>query len=217
MSFSNIISRVRSRKKPPAPKNIIYFGDSITHGALASDYLTTANLTFAKIVATYFGATFTNNGRDGTSARTHTSGVPYNGNHLEDIYTLANTGNYNSGQYLVVTYGANMEELSAAQWVADIKYCLNLLHGLGWQYNQMVIGTPPYYYNRVTDYGPYTAMPPKVAAVMDLADKLGCYKANHWDYMQPFDVSGSLLNGDLLHPNDAGHAKMAECLKNVWL
>lgn len=192
--------------------SIATFGDSITQGTGAS----VAANRWANLVATSRNALLSNQGISGTvtqNTNLTTTGLPQT-NNGRDRYISALLG-ANSVDEVYLLYGVNdsylkavnQPSLNVTEFSNDYQEIISGLLAAGIPATKITIGTPPYY----TIVSNQASQEEHATAVRALAVANGIKFA---DVRQAMIDSGwgSLNSGDNLHPNDAGHAVIANSM-----
>lgn len=191
------------------------FGDSITVGFAASPM----SLDWCTLLAAHYGASQNNQGISSTVLQNSngSGGVPLSSNGRSRFVSALLGGNKSS--MVAILYGFNdarytatPSSFSTANYIADYESILNGLFQGGYTQYQIVIGDMPYINTAGlavgcsdfcgTTQAVFTAYR---AAAAQVAQEYGVYFAGVGAAM----TSGggdTLISGDNLHPNNAGHA-----------
>ena len=188
------------------------FGDSITSGSGAS----TAANRWANLYSTAEGLYLVNRGVSGTvmqNTNQTTTGLP-RPNNGRDRYASVLTGSARAHK-VVILYGVNDGYLGAstepsmnvADFIVDYQAVIDGLFADGYTTDDIIIGSPPYY----TIVSNQVLQQEYADAVRALAVTNGVRYADVRQAM--IDGGGAtLLTGDNIHPNDAGHAVIATAI-----
>ncbi len=195
------------------------FGNSIINGVGSS----TQNLAWLYLMATALGATVTNNGIPGTVLQNSpdATGSP-RANNGRDRFVAALTG-ANKKALTIIAYGFNDLRYTGAPgtfnltaFTNDYREVLNGLRIRGILPSEILIVAP--YYGNAALYSTgstgftgsnATIHAQYVAACKALADEYGTFYFDAYAYMQA-NGGDSLIGGDNIHPNDAGHGVIAQ-------
>lgn len=195
--------------------SIVVFGDSITEGNAAS----TAANRWANLTASSLSGTLLNKGISGTYLQNTVlsgTGLPQT-NNGRDRYVDALLGR-NKQDKVFILYGTNdirsypaQPTLNVTDFTTDYGEILSGLIAGGYAPDDITIGTAPYcsYYDDPTE-GPIQQVLYNTA-VYNLAVTYGVRYADVYTYMLN-NGAGTLISGDNLHPNNAGHAAISTAL-----
>lgn len=185
------------------------FGDSITVGYNAS----TVAAKWLNIVAAALGVKPVNKGISSTTLQNTpytTTGLPGVSNG-RDRY-LADLTGANKAEWAFILYGVNDIRLSntsepsltVALYQNDLKEIVLGLIAEGYSPSKIIVGSPAYFING-DDPVRHAAI---AAAARQVAVETRVKYAGVYEYMSA-NGGASLVSGDQLHPNDAGHAAIA--------
>ena len=197
-------------------KSVVVFGDSITAGSKST---TVQNRWANKLAAETYGGGLLNQGSSGTVLQNtlwDTTNTP-GGNNGRDRYISALTGS-NKRDKCYILYGVNdidyvirgdLNSLNVVEFENDLTEIVSdLIANYGYTYNDIYIGSPPYFTAHGNDFKLHKKY---VAAVRRIAISTGVRYADIFNYM--IDNGGDvLLDSDNIHPNDAGH----DVIYNGW-
>lgn len=198
-------------------------GDSIVFGDYASD---TAHQ-WLDVFAFAYSATATNNGIEGTVLQNSMDGAGNaRANNGRDRFYAAMTG-ANKKAFAVVAYGFNdaryvnaPSTFNVAAYLSDYREVLSGLRAAGYAQTDILV-VAPYY---ITDTGLITGSAgftgqtragfhAFVDAAATIAAEFGVYYFDAYAYMLANGADALLgnnaLGGDIIHPNDTGHAVIA--------
>lgn len=205
-------------------KMLVAFGDSITAGTGASD----AAHRWANLLATAKGWRLTNSGvvstilQNTTQNTVATIGAAADNNGRD---TVAARVTAYSPIYVAILYGLNDLRLNDAAITADnfetdLGEVVDAIVTAGTPAANIIIGSPPYmdpaHYSDGTPYNAGTTLKHQayVAKCAAVATAKGTKYIDVYQWM--IDNGGlTLLSGDSIHPNDAGHDAIADAFLSV--
>jgi lysophospholipase L1-like esterase len=213
------LGRTGGAPLPASVATINAFGDSFTDGSGASD---SAHM-WRNIFGTALGATVTNSAAGGTVLQNSifSGGNPQTGNG-RDRYVSAMLG-ANLKEMATILYGFNdarytsaPSTITAANYQNDLREIINGLVAGGYARNRIVLGGLPW----ITDTGLNTGtggfsgqtragFEAFQTAAQAVAVETGVYWVDMYNYMR-LNGGDSLIGVDDIHPNDAGHAVIAQ-------
>lgn len=210
---------------PPPSSDAVFFGDSITSGTGASD----AAHRWANLVAASKGWTnWVNAGVTSTVLQNTTqTTVSVSGAacELNGRDTFASRVVAYVPKYVLFLYGLNDIRLndaafSSANFQTDLGEIIDRLVLFGVSASRIVIGSPPYIPTASYSlYSPYNGgSTVKHAAYVTACSAVANAKSTAYIDVYQWMVNNggdSLIGGDGLHPNDAGHAAIANAFLNV--
>lgn len=180
-------------------KFAVYFGDSITTGAIATDINAESYVT---VLSHNKGYDYVSIAYPGSVAVPTASHAGVAGENLADTYTRAFVvkDNYVAEGYYFFAYGTN-DQSPDASWKASYKAIVQTFITKGVPLSHIIMVGVPY----------HSSTPLATPYIIAIASELG---VSYYDNQAHMVANGgaTLMNADGLHPNTAGHADMASGL-----
>lgn len=218
--LQGVVGLAGSTALPGSVASVNFLGDSFTDGAGASD---SAHMWRNIFAAALGGAAVTNSAAGGTVLQNtiFSGGVAQTGNG-RDRYVTAMLG-ANRKEMAVILYGFNDARYTAApatitpaNYQIDLREIVNGLIAGGYARNRIVVGGLPWISDigLLTGTGGFAGQTRAVfeeyhARAQAVALETGVFWGDLYNYMR---VNGgdALIGPDLIHPNDTGHAVIAQ-------
>lgn len=188
-------------------QKVAFYGDSITLGIAASDDAHR----FTTLLSGFKAGDEQNFGISGSTMESQPStGRP--------VFNPSVVATYNTGySFCFVAFGVNCVDVGSPFTVGGFEAALGnaidtITGAKGWPANRVVILSPFWFTkgSKQTELAQYTD------TAQDVATEKGCTFVNIYEAMLNDPDNNTFLNADQLHPNDIGHAFIADFL-NVAL
>lgn len=180
---------------------VLFYGDSFTVGAGA----TSNAFRFTTLYSGKTGATELNKGISGTSLQERTSND-------SSFYrrSIINIPTYNSTyRYIIIFYGVNDAQFgggSVATFNTQYPIAISNVIAAGWPKNKIIILSPGF-----TNSTLNVSILPYVDATRAIAKTAGLNYIDVFNYIKSHGGS-KLVSADSIHPNDLGHANIADAI-----